>query len=335
MPYSSDESIKISVVVPVYGVSAHIGKFADSLFSQTMTDEVEFIFVDDATPDDSIEIIKSELNRFPQIQKRVRIARHPENRGLPAARNTGLSIARGDYVIHFDSDDYLEPTLLEALYSKAEKDNLDMVWCDWNLVTYNSCISIKGPCYDNAREALKGMLIGPMHYNVWNKLIRHSLFTGHDIYFPDGYSMGEDMTIMMVTACADKVGKVEGALYNYVKYDNRAITANYTDYHITSLKHNVERVCDFVSASFPGKYDKELACMKLGVKSVFLVSGVKPRLFRAWKTLFPEANRYIGQNPRALGRIVMLERFAARNLFLLVGLYNILIVNIYNKLRYR
>ena len=307
---------KISVIVPIYGVEKHLGKFAHSLMKQTMTDGVEFIFVNDATKDDSIGVLKSVLAGYPEKANQVKIFSHGENKGLPSARNTGLSIACGEYVIHFDSDDYLEPTLLEALYSKAEKDNLDMVWCDWNLVTYNSCISIKEPCYDNAREALKGMLIGPMHYNVWNKLIRRSLFTGHDIYFPDGYSMGEDMTIMMVTACADKVGKVEGALYNYVKYDNRAITANYTDYHITSLKHNVERVCDFVSASFPGKYDKELACMKLGVKSVFLVSGVKPRLFRAWKTLFPEANKYIGQNPRALGRIVMLERFAARNLIL-------------------
>lgn len=75
--------------------------------------------------------------------------------------------------------------------------------------------------------------------------------------------------------------------------------------------------------------------MKLGVKSVFLVSGFKPRLFKVWKNVFNEANQYIGQNPRTLSRIVMLERLAARNMFFLVGLYNILIVNIYNKLRYR
>lgn len=326
---------KISVIVPIYGVEKYIGKFAHSLMEQTMTDGVEFIFVNDATKDDSIGVLKSVLASYPEMEDQVKIVSHDENKGLPSARNTGLSVACGEYVIHFDSDDYLEPTILEALYRKAEADNLDMVWCDWNLVTYNSCISIQEPCYNNAREALKGMLIGPMHYNVWNKLIRRSLFTGNSISFPDGYSMGEDMTIMMVTACADKVGKAEGNLYNYVKYDNRTITANYTDYHITSLKHNVERVCDFVNASFHDKYDKELACMKLGVKSVFLVSGIKPKLFRVWKTLFPEANKYIGQNPRALGRIVMLERCAVRNLFFIVGLYNFFIVDIYNKLRYR
>ncbi len=333
----SKDNIKISVIVPVYGVSAYIGKFVKSLFSQTMTDGVEFIFVDDATPDISIEIVEKELKCYPQLQKQVKIVRHKENHGLPAARNTGLVIAGGEYVIHFDSDDYLEPTILENLYFKAKQENLDIVYCDWNLVRGGSCLRIEEPSYNNICTALKGMLIGPMHYNVWNKLIRRSLFANHNIniVFPEGYSMGEDMTVIMVTACAESIAKVNDALYNYVKYDHQTITADYTDTHIASLKHNVERVCNFITRQFSGKYEKELAFMKLGIKSVFLVSGFKLRLFRAWKSTFPEANQYIGQNPRVLGRIAMLEWFATRNMFFFVGLYNILIVHLYNKLCHR
>ncbi len=329
------DSIKISVIVPIYGVEKYIGKFIHSLMAQTLTEGVEFIFVNDATKDGSMEILHNTLANYPAITKQVKIINHEVNRGLPAARNSGLSVAKGEYVINFDSDDYLEPYILEALYNEAIKENLDIVWCDWNIVIRNTRVFNKEPDYSNPEEALKGMLIGPMHYNVWNKLIRRSLFTDNNVLFPEGYSMGEDMTVIMVMACAKRVGKVDGALYNYVKYNNRTITADYTEYHIKSLRHNVGRVCEFINSSFQGKYNKELACMKLGVKSVFLVSGFKPRLFKVWKNVFNEANQYIGQNPRTLSRIVMLERLAARNMFFLVGLYNILIVNIYNKLRYR
>ena len=326
---------KISVVVPVYGVESHIARCVRSLMEQTMTDDVEFVFVDDATKDRSIEILENVLADYPRLGKQIQIIRHEKNKGLPAARNTGLAIAKGEYIINFDSDDFLESTILEKLYLRAQNDNLDFVWCDWNQVKNGGYVRIEEPSYDDAQDALKGMLIGPMHYNVWNKLIRRSLFTDYQISFPEGYSMGEDMTMMMVAECEKKVGKVDGALYNYVRYDNRTITSDYTDAHIASLKHNVERVCEFVGKLLPGKFDKELALMKLGVKSVFLVSGVKLRLFKAWQTTFPEANQYIGENPRALKRIVVLEWFASKKLFFFVVLYNVLVVNLYNKLRHK
>ena len=335
MPKLEDNKIKISVIIPVYMVANHIRKFAKSLFSQTMTDGVEFIFVNDATPDDSMKIVEAELALVPRLRESVRFISHQENKGLPAARNMGLSVARGEYVIHFDSDDYVDDMILEKLYSAAQKNDLDIVWCDWNQVNHDNSIFVQEPRYDNAEDTLKGMLVGPMHYNVWNKLIRRTLFTEHNISFPEGYSMGEDMTIMMIAACVRKVGKVDGALYNYVKHGSQTITANYTDSHIISLKHNVERVCHFIETRFQNKYHKELAFMKLGIKSVFLVSGLKPRLFKAWKNTFPEANQYIGQNSRTLRRIEMLEWFAVRNMFFFVGLYNLLVVNIYNKLRCR
>lgn len=139
----SKGNIKITVIVPVYGVSAHIGKFVKSLFSQTMTDGVEFIFVDDATPDISIEIVEKELKCYPQLQEQVKIVRHKENHGLPAARNTGMVIAGGEYVIHFDSDDYLEPTILENLYFKAKQDNLDIVYCNWNQVKMEGMLELR------------------------------------------------------------------------------------------------------------------------------------------------------------------------------------------------
>lgn len=109
----------VSVIVPVYGVEQFVEQCARSLFNQSLA-EVEFIYVDDASPDKSIEKVKKVLKEFPNRETQVKIIHHDVNKGLPAARNTGLSVATGEYVFHCDSDDYVESQMLERLYRKAK-----------------------------------------------------------------------------------------------------------------------------------------------------------------------------------------------------------------------
>ncbi|MDE6509077.1 MAG: glycosyltransferase, partial [Muribaculaceae bacterium] len=89
---------KVSVIAPVYGVESFIGRAVESMMAQTL-DDVEFIFVDDCTPDGSVSVLRDVVVRYPERQ--VRILRHDVNRGLPAARNTGLDVARGEYIFHW------------------------------------------------------------------------------------------------------------------------------------------------------------------------------------------------------------------------------------------
>lgn len=108
----------VSVIIPVYNVGKFIERCARSLMEQTM-DNVEYIFVDDASPDNSIQILQKVLADYPNRRDNVRILTHAENKGLPAARNTGLAVATGEYIFHCDSDDFVEPDMLEQLYGKA------------------------------------------------------------------------------------------------------------------------------------------------------------------------------------------------------------------------
>ena len=101
----------ISVIIPIYKVEEFIVRCVNSLMQQTM-EEVEFIFVNDATPDDSMVLLQLALNNFPERKAQVHILNHEVNQGLPAARNTGLRVATGEYIYHCDSDDYLEPDAL-------------------------------------------------------------------------------------------------------------------------------------------------------------------------------------------------------------------------------
>ncbi len=122
-------SIKVSVCIPVYGVEKYIERCARSLFEQTMKDGIEFIFVDDCTPDRSIEILERVLKEYPQREKQVTVLHHPVNRGLVAARNSALAAASGDYIIHCDSDDWVDLDLYEKMYAKAAETDADMVYC--------------------------------------------------------------------------------------------------------------------------------------------------------------------------------------------------------------
>ncbi|MBO5667722.1 MAG: glycosyltransferase family 2 protein, partial [Lentisphaeria bacterium] len=89
--------IKVSVCIPVYGVEKYIERCARSLFEQTMRDGIEFIFVNDCTPDKSIEILEQILSEYPHRQEQTKIIHHKQNGGLVAARNTGLAHASGEY----------------------------------------------------------------------------------------------------------------------------------------------------------------------------------------------------------------------------------------------
>ena len=144
-------------------------------------DDVEFIFVDDATPDNSMTVLKEVLARNPEREGRVKILHHEQNQGLPAARNTGMHEATGEYIFHCDSDDYVEPDMLARLYEVALEKQADFVWCDWYLTLANSERYMKQPEYATAEEALRSMMAGGMKYNVWNKLVKRSVYTDNDI----------------------------------------------------------------------------------------------------------------------------------------------------------
>lgn len=108
----------ITVIIPMYKVSRFIEKCATSLMEQTLQD-VEFLFIDDCSPDDSREKLERVLAAYPD--RDARILAHEHNMGLPAARNTGLAEARGEWIFHCDGDDWVEADMLEKMISAARK----------------------------------------------------------------------------------------------------------------------------------------------------------------------------------------------------------------------
>lgn len=309
----------ISVIIPIYNVSGFIGRCVESLMRQSFRD-VEYIFVDDATPDDSIAKLEAVLEKYPERKENVRILHHEKNKGLPAARNTGLAAAGGEFIFHCDSDDFVEPDMLEKMYAAAKENDADIVWCDWYLTFGKSERYMRQPDYGSPMEALKGMLTGKMKYNVWNKLVRRTLYADNSISFPAGYGMGEDMTMMMLFACARKVIYVPEAFYHYVKLNGGAFSQTYSPRHLEELKHNVGRVCGFMVSKFPGELERELGLFKLDVKYPFIISDRKEK-YRLWSEWYPEANKFIREKRDVSVRRKILELCALHRRYLALWLY--------------
>lgn len=312
--------IKVSVIVPIYNVEKFITRCVDSLFEQTLSD-VEFIFVDDATPDKSMDMLLHSIDNHPQCKDKVVILHHAENKGLPAARNTGLAVAKGEYIFHCDSDDFMDARMLEDLYQSAKEDGADIVWSDWYLSFANRERYMKQPSYSDVKETVRAMLSGVMKYNVWNKLVKRSLYVDNGVKFPDGYGMGEDMTMIMLFAYAKKVKYIHKAYYHYVKINSNAFSQTYSDKHLQELRFNVDRIIAFVERTFGNEFKKELAFMKLEAKFPFLLSGNQNKL-DTWKKWYPEANAYIMQNKNLSLRSRLLQWCASKEYWSPVKLYS-------------
>jgi len=284
-------AVNITVVIPVYRVEAYIERCVRSLMAQTL-DEVELVFVDDCSPDDSIAVLRRVLAEYSGQHCRVRILRHEQNRGLPAARNTGLAVATGDYVLHCDSDDYLPPNALKVMYEAACRSDADIVYSDWTLTFPHKQRYMRQPVCTTPAEALHEMLHGRMKWNVWNKLVRRRLYAESGIGFPERHGMGEDLTMVLLMARARSIAYVGASCYHYVRQNEAAFTARPSEQSYCDLLYNARRVADGLQGLVTGD---DLACFKLNVKFPLLISGQRAD-YERWNEWFPEANACISRH---------------------------------------
>lgn len=124
------EKYKISIVVPVYNVEPYIDRCMQSLLSQSLK-EVEIILVDDASPDKCPFLCDEYASQYQNV-----FVIHKQNAGLGYARNSGIDVARGEYICFIDSDDFIEPDMLERLYNECISENLDVIYSEFNVDNY-------------------------------------------------------------------------------------------------------------------------------------------------------------------------------------------------------
>jgi len=191
--------MKVSIIIPIYNVSAYIERCIKSVMSQTYNGEIECILVNDASPDDSIDIAERLIADYNgPIQ--FRILNHEHNRGLSAARNTGIDAATGDYLYFFDSDDEITPNCIEKLSRPVLKDpTIEMVEGCYTVIWDDSnngkaeCPMPKPQKDLTTRKAVRDFYFSKQAHNkyAWNKLVKRTFLLKNLLYFKEGF-LGED-----------------------------------------------------------------------------------------------------------------------------------------------
>ncbi len=203
------ESIKVSVIVPVYNVEAYLEKCLISLVEQTLQ-EIEIIVVNDGSKDQSGAIIARYAGMYPQIR-----AYEKENGGLSDARNYGLHYATGEYVGFIDSDDYVDLTMYETMYEKAIAEHADIVECNLHHT------------YENYEDTEIGAIITDRHELimdgrsvVWNKLYRKEWLQSTGILFSRGIIYEDVDFYVRLIPYVKKYIYVEHAFVHYVQRES-------------------------------------------------------------------------------------------------------------------
>ena len=281
---------KVSVIIPVYGVEKYIERCARSLFGQTL-DDVEYLFIDDCSPDKSIEILKNVLEEYPNRKQQVVIHRMDQNSGQAAVRKWGMLNATGEYIIHCDSDDWVETDMYELMYNEAKRIDADMVLCGYRTT---DGVNVQQEYYHTHTDKdglLRAMLTRNESWATWNKLCRRSLYTS-DFIYPQ-YAMGEDM--VMVTQLAlrsNTFGIVDKVLYNYFCNPGSIMNTRSERQlrHRVELTKNGNVLFDIFENSHLSKiYERELMNLKFAIKwGLVSYLVLSKRHYGDWKGVYPE-----------------------------------------------
>ncbi len=244
----------VSILVPIYNVERYIERCARSVFEQTY-ENLEFIFVDDATPDDSVKILERVAEDYPQWKGRIKILYHDHNRGLAAARNTLVDNCKGVFITHVDSDDWVEPNMVELLMKRQQETDAD-------IVTERMMAHLDD---GTEKEAILGynledeeLFMAYMRHSVrWmmiGKLIRTSLYMENGVRAVEGINMNEDfLAFAQLLYYAKRTTGVDRFLYHYDRTNVKSVVMNFEstwDFQWQSIKAH-QHVVDFFKDKEP------------------------------------------------------------------------------------
>ena len=245
------ERVKISIIVPAYNSEKYIIRCIKSIINQTLK-EIEIIIVNDGSIDRTKEYIKNLALKDDRI-----IVINKINGGLSSARNTGLDIAKGEYIQHLDGYDWIEPKACEEVYQYASENNVDIVVCDYYRdddkggVKYIMDLKSEKSISSN-EDYLRYFFQRKTTPAVWNKLIKKELYK--NIRHPEGIFQGEDVAVMpRLVLRAKKIKKLNKAFVHYIVNPN-----SITNYETTKKMHQLFEAYDGIESFLKknGKYKK-------------------------------------------------------------------------------
>lgn len=314
--------ISLSVIVPVYGVEKYIERCAVSLFEQSL-ENIEFIFVNDQTKDNSIKILETVINRYGHLKHRIKIINHQENMGQAAARNTGLSCAIGEYVIYLDSDDWVDQKLYEKMYFQAKKENADIVCCNFKFVYKTSIEELKFDQDQRKFLNLNELNFDLLYSSLCNKIVKREIYVKNNLSFFKGVNMWEDVGMMTrLRYFCDKVGFLNEKLYYYYNKQNETSIVSIPKEGNILQQIQCANMLEKFFLNKEEDYSLVTLFIKFMAKSDYLYND-KIRDIKKWQSINKDSNKYVFKYSKLPMNMRLLAWLAIRNniLFLNVLLF--------------
>lgn len=252
----------VTVIVPVYKAEQYLYRCLDSISAQSMSD-YEALLIDDGSPDKSGVI----CDEYAKQDCRFKVI-HKENGGVSSARERGLGECSGEYVIHVDPDDWVEPDMLQKMYEKAKVSDADMVICDiLEEYPWGEIYRDEKPLGLGSEQVLEGLFHGK-HGSCCNKLVRMDFIRNNSVHFPDGLNFCEDLvfnaSLLMAGA---KVCYIPRAFYHYDHKINSNSIVNNVKNQVERTKEVIKRLEPIIGEQHPGLRQMKILAKQQCVKN--------------------------------------------------------------------
>lgn len=290
---------KVSVIIPIYNTEKYIERCLRSLFEQTL-DDIEYIFIDDCTSDNSLKILKKVFLEYPKRISQVKLFRNKTNKGQAFTRKKGIKLATGDYIIHCDSDDWIDQNMYKEMYEEAVSKNLDYVWCKFYRCYSNRKEIDEQYCENNQLSIYRALLTGKLLGTIWNRLVKREICLDHNIIWGQSNFAEDLVLVFQYTNISKKIEYLDKPLYFY----------NQNEESITSVGMNRGKMQKGFDNFFPNAniilhylmflnldnvLNNEIVYFKKFVKSYIPIETVSD--CKLWSSCYKEINFSILFNP--------------------------------------
>lgn len=262
---------KITIIIPIYKVERYIERCVRSLMEQTMNEGLEYLFINDCTPDRSMEILRKVIAEYPERESQIRIIDNDCNLGVSATRKLGVREAKGEYIGWCDADDWYEKDAFRQLWAKTSNGTVDMVVANYyeDYETESRCIAMKqqtspSDCFINMRLGFT------FPGSLWQHICRRSIVE-RSISKIHNVNYAEDIyTIILETFYAESIAYTGTALYHHTNENQGSLLHNigYEPKDWQAQKRNLEIVSS-VLCSADDKFRVPCSSLKLFFKEKF------------------------------------------------------------------
>ena len=285
-----EHNVLVSILVPFYNVEKYVGRCVESLFTQTYQN-IEYVFVNDCTPDNSMDVINKYIEKY-GVADKCKMIVHENNQGISASRNDCLDNMTGNYFFFFVSDDYIDKDMVELLVEAAIKENADISGCGYIEEYADHSVEHPQIYTNNHDEMMKAITLLTIKGVMWKLLVRSTIITEHrdEVRFiPDRNMVDDYLFCCQIFYYAKRFAGVDRCMYHWIQYNPNNYTHT-TIFAVESQAAAIRKTEEFYREKGVLKIVEEALLKRKFVSKLPLLFDRNFLDVNRWRTLFPESN---------------------------------------------